>query len=195
MTLVIIEIYLWHELYHFRLFFFLQQLRWKYVHTISGPPWSKGSNSSKCFFYGTYERGLVVIYITMACDISIQCVFSPTKKMVIIKIHFGHCLGKYGPWYRITPYLLCRDRPAAALRCAYFIYVIIMSMIVRRKTIVQMETTLLFSIWEIFSKWELSLDNRKTLSAPECLSYSIQIGLFFLTFQVRTSSQTKNSTC
>jgi len=26
-------------------------------------------------------------------------VFIPTKKMGIIKIPFGHYVGKYGPWY------------------------------------------------------------------------------------------------
>ena len=50
-----------------------------------------------CFFpvsfYGNYERGLVVIDITMACDILV-CFFS-TKTMGIIKIHFRHCVGKY----------------------------------------------------------------------------------------------------
>ena len=30
-------------------------------------------------FYGTYERGLVTIDITMTCDLSFQCVFFPTK--------------------------------------------------------------------------------------------------------------------
>ena len=30
-------------------------------------------------FYGTYERGLVITDAIMACDLSIQCVFSLTK--------------------------------------------------------------------------------------------------------------------
>ena len=40
---------------------------------ISGPPWSKGGNFSKLSIicYGTHERGLVIIDITIACDISI----------------------------------------------------------------------------------------------------------------------------
>ena len=42
--------------------------------------------------------------------------FFPTKTMGIIKIYFEHCVEKYGPWYWITVYLLCRDQPAAA-RC------------------------------------------------------------------------------
>ena len=52
---------------------FFQQLRWKQVHFISGPPWSKGGNFSKFSidFYRTYEREVVDIDITMACDISI----------------------------------------------------------------------------------------------------------------------------
>ena len=50
--------------------------------------------------------------------INIVCFF-PTKMMGIIKIHFGHYVGKYDPLYWITPYILCRDRPAAARRCAY----------------------------------------------------------------------------
>ena len=29
-------------------------------------------------------------------------------------------MGKYGPWYWIHPWLLCRDRSAAARRCACF---------------------------------------------------------------------------
>ena len=32
-------------------------------------------------------------------------------------------MRKYDPGYWITPYLLCRDRPAAARRCSYFISV------------------------------------------------------------------------
>ena len=36
--------------------------------------------------------------------------------MGIIKIHFGHCVGKYGPG------LLCQDRPAADRCCACFNY-------------------------------------------------------------------------
>ena len=42
--------------------------------------------------------------------------------MRIIKIHFGHCVRKYDPCYWITLWLLCRDRPAAARRCACFPY-------------------------------------------------------------------------
>ena len=50
-------------------------------------------------FYRTYKRGVVDIDITMACDISIQCVFFSTKTMGIMKIHFGHPVGKYDPQY------------------------------------------------------------------------------------------------
>ena len=38
-----------------------------------------------------------------------------------MKINFGHYVGKYAPWYII---LLCRDRSAAAWRCACFFLVI-----------------------------------------------------------------------
>ena len=71
-------------------------------------------------FFWTYESGMVDIDLTMACDISIYCVFFSTKTMGVMKIHFGHHVGKFDPWYWITPYLLCRDRPAAARRCACF---------------------------------------------------------------------------
>ena len=56
----------------------------------------QGGNFSKfsIHFYRTYERGVVDIDITMACDISIYGVFSQLK-------------------------LFCRDRPAAARRCAF----------------------------------------------------------------------------
>ena len=40
--------------------------------------------------------------------------------MGIMKNHFGR-VGKYDPWYWITLYLLCRDRSAAARRCACFL--------------------------------------------------------------------------
>ena len=42
-------------------------------------------------FYGTYERGLVIIDITMACNLSIQRAFFPTKIMgiLVMNIHFG----------------------------------------------------------------------------------------------------------
>jgi len=44
-------------------------------------------------------------------------VFFPTKTMGIITFHCGHYEGKYGPWYRLPSYLLCRRRPFAARRC------------------------------------------------------------------------------
>ena len=47
-------------------------------------------------FYGTYEIGLVIIDITMACDIYLVCFFS-TKTMGVMKIHYGHRVGKYDP--------------------------------------------------------------------------------------------------
>jgi len=53
---------------------------------------------------------------------SIQCVFS-TKTMGITKIHFGHYVGKYGPWYSIFPYLLCLVRSAVVRRCACLLYI------------------------------------------------------------------------
>ena len=41
-------------------------------HFISGPPWSNGNFSKFSInFYRTYEKGVVGIDITMACDISI----------------------------------------------------------------------------------------------------------------------------
>ena len=42
--------------------------------------------------------------------------------MGIIKIHFGHYIWKYGPWYWILPYLLCGDRSVAARLCACFFF-------------------------------------------------------------------------
>ena len=46
---------------------------WKYIHFISGLPWSKGAIFQKKIidFYVTYIMGLVVIDIAMACNISI----------------------------------------------------------------------------------------------------------------------------
>ena len=78
-----------------------------------------GGNFS-IFFYQSME--LLIIDVTIACDISIQCVFFLTKTMGIIKIRFGQCVGKYSSWYGITPYLLCRDQPTAAGYCACFFY-------------------------------------------------------------------------
>ena len=51
----------------------------------------QGGNFSKLSinFYGTYERGTVIIDITMACD----------KMLGIIRINFGHYVGKCGLWY------------------------------------------------------------------------------------------------
>ena len=48
-----------------------------FFHFISGPPWSKGGNFSPFLvnFYGTYERELVIIDITMACDLSFYWFF------------------------------------------------------------------------------------------------------------------------
>ena len=36
-------------------------------------------------------------------------------------IHFGHGVGKYDPYYWITQWLSCRDRPAAARHCACYL--------------------------------------------------------------------------
>ena len=38
--------------------------------------------------------------------------------MGIINIYIWQCMGKYGPWYWITSYLLCRDWSVAARCCA-----------------------------------------------------------------------------
>ena len=46
----------------------------------------------------------------------------------IIKIHFKHWLGKYGPWYWIRLWLLCRDRSAAARRCACECHTLLLSL-------------------------------------------------------------------
>ena len=78
-------------------------------------------------------RGVIFqnVYGTGTCDywynhgmwyINLVC-FYPTKTIGIIKNHFGHCVGEYGPWYWITPYHLFRDRAAAARRRACFLNV------------------------------------------------------------------------
>ena len=68
----------------------------------------QGGNLSKksINIYGTFERGLVIIDVTMACDISNLVCFFSTKTMGIIKIHFGHCVGKYGPGTNL-PHIFC----------------------------------------------------------------------------------------
>ena len=63
---------------------------------------------------------MVDIDITIACDKSIYCAFSPTKTMGTIKIHFGHCVGKYGPGTKL-PHILCaRIGPLQLGGCACF---------------------------------------------------------------------------
>ena len=61
--------------------------------------------------------------------------FFSTKTMRIAKIHFGHCVGKYDPYYWITPWLLCRDRNAAARRCACFVvvFVVVFFLLLKRR--------------------------------------------------------------
>ena len=53
--------------------------------------------------------------------INLVCFFS-TKTMRIVKIHFGYLVGKYNHQYRITPWLLCQDRPPAARHCACLLF-------------------------------------------------------------------------
>ena len=52
---------------------------------------------------------------------NLVCFFS-TKMMGIMKIHFGHRVRKYDPWYWITTWLLCPERSVAARRCACWWY-------------------------------------------------------------------------
>ena len=56
--------------------------------------------------------------------INLVCFF-PTETMEMIKIHFGHYVGKYGSWYWICPNLLCRDRSAAAQGSACFSMILV----------------------------------------------------------------------
>ena len=61
----------------------------------------QGGNCSHFYvdFYWTYERGLMIIYITIYHGLwPIILMYSfPTKTMEILEIHFGHSVGKYGP--------------------------------------------------------------------------------------------------
>jgi len=53
-------------------------------------------------FYRAYESGVVVIDITMACDIYLVCFFS-TKTMGVMKIHLWASCGKIRPLLRNYP--------------------------------------------------------------------------------------------
>jgi len=106
--------------------FFSQQLPWKYckIRTFHFRT-SMIFQNFRIFFYRTYETGVVDIDITIACDISIWCVFFSTKTCKWWKPILGIIV--YDPNsnrnailnYPITPWLLCRDRPTAA-HCACF---------------------------------------------------------------------------
>ena len=73
-------------------------------------------------WHATYHFRPFLFTITMEISTfhfrtsTIQACFLPTKTMGMINI-IEHCVGKYSPWYEITPYLLYQDRPAAARRC------------------------------------------------------------------------------
>ena len=69
--------------------------------------------------------------------------FSQLKRWGIIKIHFGHCVGKFGPWYWITPYLFARIGPLQ--RGVVLVYSIFFS-ITRKGTHNDAETRFFFSI-------------------------------------------------
>ena len=99
--------------YHFTVFSWLKQ--WKLVNFISGPLSSKGGNFSHFdqFLWDLWKGTGDYWYHSMWPIILVF--FSPTKTME--KIHFKHEVGKYWPWYWIHPWLLCRDRSAAA--CFY----------------------------------------------------------------------------
>ena len=58
----------------------------------------------------------------MTCDISIKCVFFPTKTMGIIKNQFWAFRENTAPGIAF-PHLLCQDQSAAARRCACLIFV------------------------------------------------------------------------
>ena len=102
--------------------YIFQQLRWKQVHFILGPPWSKAGNFSKfsITFYRTYERGVVDIDITMACDIYQFSVFFLNFNDENNEHPFWVSYEKIWPLVLNYPWLLCRDRPAAARRCACY---------------------------------------------------------------------------
>ena len=65
--------------------------------------------------YGTYEKGLVIIDINMACDISIGTINDGNNKNSFLGIMWGN--GKIRRKY-IFAYLLCRDRSTAARHCS-----------------------------------------------------------------------------
>ena len=79
----------WDATYHFRQFFSNNYENFISVHV---PLWSKEGNFSQFSinFYWTYERGLVIIDIS----IILVCFFS-TKMMGTIKIHFGHHFSSF----------------------------------------------------------------------------------------------------
>ena len=49
--------------------------------------------------------------------------------MGIIKINVGHCVGKYDPWYLITPYLLTGIGPQQLGVVLVFLLVILITIL------------------------------------------------------------------
>ena len=115
--------YPWHATYHFRLFFPTIMLEISEFHfrttMVQGGNFSnfgqflwnlRKETGDYWYDYGMWP--IILVY------------FFPTKTMEMMKIHFKHYVRKYGPWYWICPWLLCRDRSAAARRCAcFFVFV------------------------------------------------------------------------
>ena len=108
--------------YHFRLFFSNNSNGNKYLsfQDLHDPRGVIFQNFSINFYIlwkdsGGYWYNHGMWYINLVC-------FFSTKTMRMKKIHFRHRVRKYDPWSWITPWLLCRDRPTAARRCACFYF-------------------------------------------------------------------------
>ena len=81
-------------------------------------------------FYGIFgpilEDRLKERSVCVCVRLSVKVCFFLTKTMGIVKIHFGHYVGKYCPWYWISPHLLCRNQSDAARHCTcYFILLLV----------------------------------------------------------------------